>query len=78
LEILSKQKLLTGMLGTQSPLEYRVAHPRWRVWETQTMELHCDVDKLYGKKFRDSLNQLPSSAFLADGSDVKVYEGIKL
>jgi uncharacterized protein len=61
-----------------STLEYHVAHPRWRVWETQTTELQCDVDKLYGKKFREALNQRPASAFLADGSDVKVYEGIKL
>ncbi len=61
-----------------STLEYRVEHPRWRVWETQATELHCDVMKLYGEKFHASLSQLPSSAFLADGSDVKVYKGVKL
>jgi uncharacterized protein YqjF (DUF2071 family) len=61
-----------------STLEYRVEHPRWRVWETQATELHYDVAKLYGEKFRDPLNRPPSSAFLADGSDIKVYKGVKL
>jgi hypothetical protein len=61
-----------------STLEYRVEHPRWRVWEIQTAELHCDAAKLYGEKFRDCLNRPPASAFLADGSNVKVYKGIKL
>lgn len=61
-----------------STLEYRVEHPRWRVWETQAAELYCDATKLYGEKFRDYLSRAPSSAFLADGSDVKVYKGVKL
>jgi uncharacterized protein YqjF (DUF2071 family) len=61
-----------------SALEYRVEHPRWRVGETQAAELDCDVAKLYGEKFCDSLSQAPSSAFLADGSDVKVHKGVKL
>ncbi|HSY09278.1 MAG TPA: DUF2071 domain-containing protein [Candidatus Dormibacteraeota bacterium] len=61
-----------------STLEYRVEHPRWQVWETQTAELHCDIAGLYGEKFRDPLNQPLTSAFLADGSDVKVYKGVRL
>ena len=61
-----------------STLEYRVDHPRWQVWETQATELHCEVAKLYGEKFRDALSRPPASAFLADGSDVKVYKGVKL
>jgi uncharacterized protein len=61
-----------------SALEYRVEHPRWQVWETNAAELHCDVAKLYGEKFHDSLSRPSSSAFLADGSGVKVYKGIRL
>ena len=61
-----------------STLEYRVEHPRWRVWETQVAELHCNAAKLYGETFRDSLSQPPASAFLAEGSAVKVYGGIRL
>jgi uncharacterized protein YqjF (DUF2071 family) len=61
-----------------STLEYRVEHPRWRVWDAQTAELHCDVAGLYGKQFCDALNQPSSSAFLAEGSEIKVYKGIRL
>ena len=61
-----------------STKEYSVEHPRWRVWETQSAEFHCDVANLYGQKFCEFFNRPPSSAFLADGSEVKVYNGIKL
>jgi uncharacterized protein len=80
----SEQEFITehfwgyAMQRDGSTLEYRVEHPRWRVWETQASELRCDVAKLYGEQFNDSLSQLPSSAFLADGSDIKVYKGVKL
>jgi len=61
-----------------STLEYRVEHPRWRVWETQAAELHCEAAELYGENFHDTLGRPPSSAFLADGSEVRVHKGIKL
>jgi len=59
-----------------STMEYRVEHPRWRVWEAESVELHCDAANLYGKQFHDALNQPPSSTFLAEGSDIKVSDGI--
>jgi uncharacterized protein len=61
-----------------STLEYRVEHPRWRIWESQTAELHSNVVHLYGEQFGDVLSQPPSSAFLAEGSEIKVYKGVKL
>ena len=61
-----------------STLEYRVEHPRWRVYETTEAHLDCDVVGLYGTRFRDSLNCKPSSAFLADGSPVTVFKGQRL
>lgn len=60
-----------------STMEYRVEHPRWRIWETQTAEFHCDVATLYGKHFCEFFDCRPSSAFLADGSAVTVYDGVK-
>lgn len=59
-------------------LEYQVEHPRWRVWEAATAELHCDVAGLYGEEFQSCLNHPPSSAFLAEGSAVTVYKGVWL
>jgi uncharacterized protein YqjF (DUF2071 family) len=61
-----------------STMEYRVEHPRWRVWETRTAELCCDAADLYGEVFRECLQRPPSSAFLADGSEVKVFAGVRL
>jgi len=59
-------------------VEYKVEHPRWRVWALQRPVLDCDVAALYGKPFADPLGAEPSSAFLADGSEVAVYPGRRL
>jgi uncharacterized protein YqjF (DUF2071 family) len=61
-----------------STMEYRVEHPRWNVWETQSAEFSCDTAKVYGKNFCEYLDCAPASAFLADGSAVKVYKGVRL
>ena len=61
-----------------STLEYQVEHPRWRVWEAATAELNCDIAGLYGAKFCSALQIPPASAFLAEGSPVKVYAGVRL
>ena len=59
-------------------LEYQVEHPRWRVWTALEAELHCDVEALYGKEFVPFLTETPVSAFIADGSPVSVYPGVRI
>jgi len=61
-----------------STMEYYVEHPRWQVWEAQSVDFDCRITDLYGKKFGQFLNQPPASAFLANGSEVKVYKGVSL
>lgn len=61
-----------------SSMEYFVEHPRWRVWELQSTELCCDVSALYGPEFEKSLSREPTSAFLADGSEVSVFGGTRI
>lgn len=61
-----------------SALEYRVEHPRWRVYETSESALDCDVRALYGEAFCESLDRRPSSAFLAEGSAVTVRKGVRV
>lgn len=58
--------------------EYRVAHPRWSVWQVDGVELDCDVRGLYGARFEPFLRGTPSSAFVADGSEVSVHPGTRL
>src|SRR5881296_1800388 len=52
--------------------EYRVEHPRWRVWNADSFEFSADVASLYGHQFVESLKTKPRSAFIADGSPIQV------
>jgi uncharacterized protein YqjF (DUF2071 family) len=61
-----------------STLEYRVDHPRWRIYDVADAKLDCDAAGLYGEQFCESLSRKPSSAFLAEGSAVTVYQGVRL
>lgn len=58
--------------------EYKVEHPPWRVWQTSSARLHCDAATLYGPEFAEALAGRPQSAFLAEGSPVTVYRGVRL
>jgi uncharacterized protein YqjF (DUF2071 family) len=56
-----------------STVEYRVEHPRWRVWGVEAPRISGDLKAVYGPAFAAVLSRSPSSAFLADGSAVTVY-----
>jgi hypothetical protein len=59
-------------------IEYRVDHPRWRIWRTRNATLQCDVAALYGSEFVRTLEQAPESALVAEGSDVTVRSGASI
>jgi uncharacterized protein len=59
-------------------LEYQVEHPRWRAWTAVEARLEGDPTRLYGEGFAQSLKGPPASAFLADGSEVSVFKGVRL
>ena len=52
--------------------EYRVEHPRWRVWNADTFELCADLATLYGEQFAETLASPPRSAFIAEGSAITI------
>jgi len=52
--------------------EYRVEHPRWKVWNADAFEFNADAAALYGEQFVEPLSQPPRSAFVADGSPIQV------
>ncbi len=52
--------------------EYRVEHPRWKVWNADNFEFNADVAALYGEEFVEPLKSKPHSAFIADGSPIQV------
>jgi uncharacterized protein len=59
-------------------MEYRVAHPPWRVWNAGTAKVDGDMTELYGHDLAAALKDAPLSAFLAEGSKVEVFRGRKL
>ena len=58
--------------------EYQVQHPPWRVASATQAELDCDVSRVYGDALGPFLSTTPTSAFLADGSEVTVSHGVRL
>jgi len=59
-------------------LEYQVKHPHWRIWEVDHCEMAVDIKNLYGSQFVPFLERQPVSSFLAEGSEVTVFKGLKL
>lgn len=59
-------------------LEYRVDHAPWNIWDVRDPVLDADIAALYGPTFTPVLSQPPDSAFLADGSPVSVFRGVRL
>ncbi len=53
--------------------EYRVEHPRWKIWNATSFEFNADIEAVYGKQFAETLNRPPRSAFIADGSPITVH-----
>ncbi len=52
--------------------EYRVEHPRWKIWNAETFEFKADVATLYGAQFVEPLSRAPRSALIAEGSPIQV------
>jgi len=59
-------------------LEYEVQHPRWLVREAKTARFQGDAAHFYGAEFGELLTLPPNSAFLAEGSPVRVFKGTRL
>jgi uncharacterized protein YqjF (DUF2071 family) len=52
--------------------EYRVEHPRWKIWTAETFQLRADVATLYAAQFAETLAAPPRSAFIAEGSPITI------
>lgn len=59
-------------------LEYRVEHPPWATWETAAASFTGPGASLYGSAFGELLATRPRSTFVATGSEVAVYRGVRL
>lgn len=57
---------------------YEVRHPRWEVYPVRKYDIVADFGALYGPAFAGLNGQQPASVLLAEGSEVRVYSGIRL
>lgn len=55
--------------------QYEVGHPIWDVYEVDDYTIDCNYELLYGKDFVSTLNNEPSSVFMAKGSEIFVKKG---
>jgi uncharacterized protein YqjF (DUF2071 family) len=62
-----------GYTAGKNTSEYRVEHPRWKVWPAATAKFDADVATLYGEEFVAPLAAAAASKFIADGSHVQVW-----
>lgn len=59
-------------------LEYRVEHPPWRVWTATHAAIDLDGRSLYGEDFAFLNQRAPDTAFVAEGSAVAVWPGVRI
>jgi uncharacterized protein len=59
-------------------VEYRVEHPPWQVWRATAATLQGNLNAIYGSEFGSALQAEPTSAFVAVGSPVTVFQGVRL
>lgn len=57
---------------------YQVAHPAWKIHAVKNYDIHCNAALLYGAQFAAALAQAPRSVFLAEGSPIQVYKGVRI
>lgn len=59
-------------------LEYEVQHARWRIKCAKRAEFSGNLAGLYGVEMAQALMRNPDSAFLAEGSPVTVFKGVRI
>lgn len=64
--------------GAERTDEYRVEHPKWKIFEVKNAVIEIDFGKLYGTQFAFLNEREPHSVFMAKGSRVAVYKGAKI
>ena len=59
-------------------LEYEVQHPRCRLWKAKKALFSGNAADVYGAEFVQALTNEPTSAFLAKGSPVAIFNGTRI
>lgn len=65
-----------GYTAGKRTSQYRVEHPRWRIWPATAASFTGDVATLYGEQFVAPLAAPAVSQFIVEGSHVQVFRKI--
>jgi uncharacterized protein len=65
-----------GYTAGKRTSEYRVEHPRWKIWSAHEATFKANVSLLYGEQFVGPLSAKPVSQFIAEGSHVQVWRRV--
>jgi len=60
-------------LSESKTLEYRVEHPRWKILPIKSFTIEVDFKEVYGDDFSFLTSQVPDSIFMAEGSEIQVF-----
>ncbi len=63
-------------ISNEKTSEYGVEHPKWEIYQTKDYLIDVDFANIYGQEFNFLTLEKPISAFLAEGSEIKVKDGI--
>lgn len=55
--------------------EYQVEHPKWEVYKVKDYAINVDFGHVYGNDFEFLSQLVPTTVFLAEGSEILVKEG---
>ncbi|HEV7700955.1 MAG TPA: DUF2071 domain-containing protein [Pyrinomonadaceae bacterium] len=58
--------------------EYKVEHPKWKLFSADDPKIDVDFGATYGDEFAFLTTQKPYSVLLAKGSEIAVYQGSRL
>lgn len=61
--------------GTYKTFQYYVEHPSWQIYRTLESSVVVDFEDIYGSPFGFLKSQTPTSAFLAEGSEILIKPG---
>jgi uncharacterized protein YqjF (DUF2071 family) len=61
--------------GEKRTDEYKVEHPKWRLFSADNANIDVDFGRTYGSKFEFLNDAEPFSVLLAEGSEISVHRG---
>jgi uncharacterized protein len=61
-------------VNEQTTFQYKVEHPPWEIYPVKNYTIDVDFKNLYGNEFAFLANEKPVSVFLAEGSEIAVYD----